>query len=219
MQRSTIPDQTLQTLDDVIGVWEENPDFSMGPGVTLEKVKATGVQLDTGIMDAQATNRTLTKHIDDRDDCAKLGRVCGAGAQGHPGLFRSRFHAIRPGRRHPRQRPQERGPPGQGRDAAPGSIRRDDRRGRRVLPIPGARGAYGRDVGRGREAAARCRAVVERRHPGGRGGETASRATPHGRPGWAVRGWHTAPRRLFSHKGACRRNRNRCRGLALNRRP
>ena len=59
-------------------------------------------------------------------------RVCGAGAQGHPGPLRSRFHAIRPGRRHPRQSPQQRGPPGQGPDAARGSIRRDDRRGRRV---------------------------------------------------------------------------------------
>lgn len=44
MQRSLLPDQILQELDDVIGVWEENP-FSMGPDVTLEKVKATRVQL------------------------------------------------------------------------------------------------------------------------------------------------------------------------------
>ena len=73
MQRSTLPDQILQQLDDVIGVWEENPDFGMGPGVTLEKVKATRVQLETCLMDVQATNRTLTKQIDDRDDCAKLG--------------------------------------------------------------------------------------------------------------------------------------------------
>jgi hypothetical protein len=51
----------------------ENPDFSMGPEVPLEKVKATRVELDTCIMDVQATNRTLTKQIDDRDDCAKLG--------------------------------------------------------------------------------------------------------------------------------------------------
>jgi hypothetical protein len=41
--------------------------------VTLEKVKAPRVQLDTCIMEVQATNRTLTKRIDDRDDCAKLG--------------------------------------------------------------------------------------------------------------------------------------------------
>ena len=73
MKVSTTPDQILQQLDDVIGVWEENPDFGMGPGVTLEKVKATRVQLDTCLMDVQATNRTLTKQIDDRDDCAKLG--------------------------------------------------------------------------------------------------------------------------------------------------
>jgi len=73
MKLSTTPDQILQQLDDIIGVWEENPDFGMGPGVTLEKVKATRVQLDTCIMDVQATNRTLTKQIDDRDDCAKLG--------------------------------------------------------------------------------------------------------------------------------------------------
>jgi hypothetical protein len=44
----------------------------MGPGVTLEKVKATRVQLDR-IMEVQATNRTLTKKFDDRDDWAKLG--------------------------------------------------------------------------------------------------------------------------------------------------
>ena len=39
----------------------------------LEKVKATRVQLETCVMNVQATNRTLTKQIDDRDDCAKLG--------------------------------------------------------------------------------------------------------------------------------------------------
>jgi hypothetical protein len=73
MKLSTTPDQILQQLDHVIGVWEENPDFGMGPGVTLEKVKATRVQLETCLMDVQATNRTLTKQIDNRDDCAKLG--------------------------------------------------------------------------------------------------------------------------------------------------
>ena len=69
MQRSALPDQILQQLDDVVGVWKENPDFNMGPGV----VKATRVQIETCLMDVQATNRTLTKEIDDRDDCAKLG--------------------------------------------------------------------------------------------------------------------------------------------------
>ena len=39
MQRSTLADQILQRLDDVIGVWEENPDFNMGPDVTIEKLK------------------------------------------------------------------------------------------------------------------------------------------------------------------------------------
>ena len=73
MKRSATPDQILQQLDNVIGVWMENPDFGMGPGVTLEKVKATRVQLETCLMDVQATNRTLTKQIDDREDCAKLG--------------------------------------------------------------------------------------------------------------------------------------------------
>ncbi|MGH8610165.1 MAG: hypothetical protein ACREX9_22975 [Gammaproteobacteria bacterium] len=72
MKRSVIPDQILQQLDNVIGVWEENRSFSMGPEVTFEKVKATRGQLDTCIMDVQATNRTLTKQIDDRDDCAKM---------------------------------------------------------------------------------------------------------------------------------------------------
>jgi hypothetical protein len=68
MKRSAIPDQILQQLDNVISVWQENPTFSMGPDVTLEKLKATRTELDTCIMDVQATHRTLTKQIDDRDD-------------------------------------------------------------------------------------------------------------------------------------------------------
>jgi hypothetical protein len=161
----------------------ENPDFSMGPEVPLEKVKATRVELDTCIMDVQATNRTLTKQIDDRELRQAGQRVCGAGAQG-PGLLRSRFHAAR------------------------GSARRDGRRGGRALPIPGARGACRSDIGRGRGGAARCRAAVETPSSRRKGRGTASRATPHGRPGWAVPGWHPAPRRSCSHKGACSRNRN-----------
>jgi hypothetical protein len=72
MKRSTVPDQILQQLDDVIGVWQENVDFGMGPEVTLEKMKAIRAELDTCIMDIQTTNRTLTRQINDRDDCAKL---------------------------------------------------------------------------------------------------------------------------------------------------
>jgi hypothetical protein len=74
-RKGDIQDRTstfLQQLDNVFGVWDENPIFSIGPDVTLETVKATRVRLDTCAMDVQATNRTLTKQIDDRDDCAKL---------------------------------------------------------------------------------------------------------------------------------------------------
>ncbi len=72
MKRSMVPDEILQQLDDVIGVWQENTDFGMGPEVTLEKMKSIRAELDTCIMGIQATNRTLTKQINDRDDCAKL---------------------------------------------------------------------------------------------------------------------------------------------------
>ncbi|MGH8572801.1 MAG: hypothetical protein ACREX8_09515 [Gammaproteobacteria bacterium] len=72
MKRSMVPDEILQQLDDVIGVWKENTDFGMGPEVTLEKMKAIRAELDIYIMGIQATNRTLTKQIHDRDDCAKL---------------------------------------------------------------------------------------------------------------------------------------------------
>jgi hypothetical protein len=72
MKRSTVPDHILQQLDDVIGVWQENPGFGMGPEVTLERMKAIRARLDTCIMDVQTTNRTLTKQINDRDDCGKL---------------------------------------------------------------------------------------------------------------------------------------------------
>ena len=72
MKRSTVPDHILQQLDDVIGVWQENSDFGMGPEVTLETMKAIRAELDTCIMDVQTTNRTLTRQINDRDDCGKL---------------------------------------------------------------------------------------------------------------------------------------------------
>ena len=101
MKRSAIPDRILQQLDDVIGVWEENPSLSMGPDVTIEKFKATRVQLDACVIDVQTINRALTKQRRPRRLRQPRQRVCGAGAQGHPGLLRSRFHAIRPGRRHP----------------------------------------------------------------------------------------------------------------------
>ncbi len=147
MRRSTIPDQILQQLYDVIGVWEENPDFGMGPDVTLEKLKATRVKLEGSIMDVQATSRTLTKQIDDRDDCAKLGNQYVVRArkaiQGYFGPDSTQC----PGRRHPPKRPQELGPPAQGTDAAPGRIRRDNHGRRPVLRIPGARGVCRRDVG------------------------------------------------------------------------
>jgi hypothetical protein len=45
--------------------------------------------------------------------------VRGAGTQGPPGLLRSRFDAIRPGRRHPPERPKERRP---SLEAAPAAI-------------------------------------------------------------------------------------------------
>ena len=171
MRRSTLPDQILQQLDDVIGAREENPEFGMGPGVKLEKVKATRVKLDTCIMDVQATNRTLTKQIDDRDDCAKLGNEYVVRArkaiQGYFGPDPTQYAQVGGTRASDRK---SGGPPGQDRGAARGSVRQDDRRGQRILPIPGARGACRRDVGRGRGAAARRRAAVERRHPGGRGG-------------------------------------------------
>ena len=73
MKRSAVPDQILQQIDNVVGVWEENPSFGMGPDVTIEKLKALRVQLDACITEVQTANRTLTKRIDDRDDCAKLG--------------------------------------------------------------------------------------------------------------------------------------------------
>ncbi len=73
MKRNAIPDQILQQLDNFIGVWEENPSFGMGPDVTMEKLKALRGQLDTCIMEVQTANRTLTKWMDERNDCAKLG--------------------------------------------------------------------------------------------------------------------------------------------------
>lgn len=81
MKRSTIPDQILQQLDDVIGVWQENPDFNMGPEVTLERMKALRAELEACIVGVQATHRTLTKQMNDRADCAKLGNEYGVRAR------------------------------------------------------------------------------------------------------------------------------------------
>jgi hypothetical protein len=202
-RRSTIPDQILQQLDDVVAVWEENPDFRMGPEVTLEKLRATRVQLDTCIMDVQATNRTLTRQIDDRDDCANIGnQVRGADTQGHPGLLRSQFHAIRPGRRHPPERPQDRGPAGQGHDAAPGSNkagRPAGGGGRFRSPLLMA--LCRRDVSYGRGVAARRWPGFNVVFPCLRSG-TNGRPTSHGCPGWAVVALASRSGAMLRHRGA-----------------
>ena len=142
----------------------------MGRDVTLEKVKATRVLLETRVMDVQATNRTLTSRSTTATTAPSSATSMRCGRARPSRATSVPIPRNRPGRRHPCQRPQERGPSGQGRDAARGSVRWDDCRGRRVLPIPGARGAGRPDAGHGRGAAARCRAAVERRHPVGRGG-------------------------------------------------
>jgi hypothetical protein len=72
MKRSTGPDENLQQIDEIIAVWAENPNFGMGPEVTLERLKATRVELDGCIMNVVATNRILSRQIDERDDCAKI---------------------------------------------------------------------------------------------------------------------------------------------------
>jgi hypothetical protein len=72
MRRSTGTDEILQQIDEIIAVGAENPDFSMGPEVTLERLKASRAELDSYITSVVATNRTLSRQIDERDDCAKI---------------------------------------------------------------------------------------------------------------------------------------------------
>jgi hypothetical protein len=72
MKRSAIPDEILQQADEIIAVWAENPEFSMGPEVTLERLKASRAELDRCITSVVATNRMLSKQIDEQDDCARI---------------------------------------------------------------------------------------------------------------------------------------------------
>ena len=74
MKRSAIPEQVLKNIDNAITVWEENPDFTMGPAVTLEKLKGTRDKLDKCLKETKKTKLQLTKNLDNRDDCAKLGQ-------------------------------------------------------------------------------------------------------------------------------------------------
>ena len=128
MKRSTVPDHILQQLDNIIGVWQENPDFRMGPEVTLETMKAIRAQLDTCIMDVQTTNRTLTKQINDRDDCGKLANEYGVRArraiQGYFGPNSTQYRG-----RYPPKRSQDDPPKGQDHRVPQGGIRRHERRG------------------------------------------------------------------------------------------
>ena len=73
MKKSVVPEQVLKNLNDVITVWEDNPDFAMGPEVTLKSVKSTRDKLDQCIKDSAKTDLLLTKQLDNRDDCARVG--------------------------------------------------------------------------------------------------------------------------------------------------
>jgi hypothetical protein len=166
MKLSTTPDQILQQLDDVIGVWEENPNFGMGPGVTLEKVKTTRAQLETCLMAVQATNRTLTKQIDDRDDCAKLGNEYVVRARkAIQGYFGPDSHAIRPRSEAPVRVTARAGAAGPRSGRCPRQHKAPRPRAPAGPPIPGAREARRGDIGHGRGVAAERPAGVQRDLP------------------------------------------------------
>lgn len=73
MKAKPTPERVLKSLDKVIGVSEAHDDFSMGPDVTLKKLKDARAQLDDCTTKIADLKRQLTEQTDLRNDCAKAG--------------------------------------------------------------------------------------------------------------------------------------------------
>jgi hypothetical protein len=67
------PSRVLKQLDDVIAVWEDHEDFSVGPDVTLKKLKETRTELEVCIGKVKDLKRQQTEQTGRRDDCARAG--------------------------------------------------------------------------------------------------------------------------------------------------
>ena len=73
MKAKPTPERVLKNLDKVIGVWEAHDDFSVGPDVTIKKLKDTRAKLDECISKVAELKRQMTEQTNQRDDCGRIG--------------------------------------------------------------------------------------------------------------------------------------------------
>jgi len=159
----------------------------MGPDVTLETVKATRGRLDTYAMDVQATNPTLTKQIDNRDDCAKLANQylvrARKAVQGYFGPDSAQYAQVGGTRASDRKSgaagPRSRHCPRQHKAGRPRGAGRSSQSPAPVAPA----GAMSATAGRGHWT----RGEAPTRSPPAKPSGTDGRPTSHGRPVCALR--------------------------------
>lgn len=66
--------QLLVELDNVIGVWSAHETFSMGPDVTLEKVREIRGDLEKRISNVSRLSEQFDKELELRNECAEMAR-------------------------------------------------------------------------------------------------------------------------------------------------
>jgi len=71
MKSKPLPNRVLKQLDNAIAVWGAHDDFTVGPDITLKKVKDTRAQLDVCLITLIDLRRQVTEQTDLRDDCAR----------------------------------------------------------------------------------------------------------------------------------------------------
>ncbi len=73
MKSKPTPERVVKQLDKLIGVWVAHDTFTMGPDVTLKKLKDTRAELDGCVKSVKDLGRQVTETADQRDDCSRIG--------------------------------------------------------------------------------------------------------------------------------------------------
>ena len=72
--KKTAPELAVDSLDDIIALWEKNADFTLGPNLTLKNLKDTRKGLDDSVKEVKSLKRQITEQTDTRDDLTKLAK-------------------------------------------------------------------------------------------------------------------------------------------------
>lgn len=73
MKTVPVPARVIKELEKIEAVWEAHDDFTVGPDVTLKKIKDTRTQLEECTSKLIDLKRQITEQTNLRDDCAIIG--------------------------------------------------------------------------------------------------------------------------------------------------